>query len=264
MTNKIILLILSVNLLLEAFPPNKPYFNNLLINNGKIKSTLKVKKTDDYNNTIYFDGEVTLTGVIERADHYTMGDIYSELRFYPDKNIDLPFLYYVYNKDYKEFERLDFGVFLYDKNINMPNPINKRFFGVSAVRAEITIKNYYFYGEGDAGMEAYGNIVSFKQLGDIKTVYFTKNYLCDYRKLEYNSKDDYINIRDKENGKILKKDMDNNEALLLYINGDGIDFVSLEDLKKMWLEVFYLPPNIKDGKDAIHGFVHGSQVKIGI
>ncbi|OEJ15168.1 hypothetical protein BFL38_12720 [Brachyspira hampsonii] len=26
-------------------------------------------------------------------------------------------------------------------------------------------------------------------------------------------------------------------------------------------EVYYMPPNAKDGKDAIHGFVHGSQIK---
>ena len=56
--------------------------------------------------------------------------------------------------------------------------------------------------------------------------------------------------------------MINNKAVLLFINGDGIDYVNYEDIETKWLEVFYLPPNAKDEKNAIHGFVHGSQVKI--
>ncbi|KLI28155.1 hypothetical protein SZ48_13490, partial [Brachyspira hyodysenteriae] len=78
------------------------------------------------------------------------------------------------------------------------SPLNKAFLGVSAVRAEVTIREYSFYGEGEAG-EAYGELVNFKLLGDIKTEYFTKD---NYDTLEYNSKDDYVNIRDKANGKI--------------------------------------------------------------
>lgn len=271
---KIILFILSANLLL-AFPPNRAYFNNLLVNNGKIiKNTLKIKKIDSTYSSgkIYFDGEITLTGVLERTDNYDMGDNYSALRFYSDNNIDLPFLYstFSYNiKDYKKFERLNFGVLLDNKNLSLPEPLNKRFLGVSAVRAEVTIRNYHFYGEGEAGREAYGELVSFKVLGDIQTEYFTKdNYNrgdAYYHKLECNFQDDYVNIRDKPNGKIigkiLKSDMINNEGLLLYLNGKGIDYMNFEDFNKKWLEVFYLPPNAKDGKDAFYGFVHGSQVK---
>ena len=109
--------------------------------------------------------------------------------------------------------------------------MNKAFLGVSAVRAEVTIRNYSIYCEGEAGREAYGELVNFKLLGDIKTEYFTKdNSACVYYdagntfyiKLKYNSKDDYVNIRDKPNGKIigkiLKNDMVNNGGLLLEAN----------------------------------------------
>ncbi|WP_176720539.1 hypothetical protein [Brachyspira hampsonii] len=46
---KIILFLLSINLLL-AFPPSEAYFSELLSDNGKvIKNTLKVKKIDGGN-----------------------------------------------------------------------------------------------------------------------------------------------------------------------------------------------------------------------
>ena len=141
--------------------------------------------------------------------------------------------------------------------------MNKAFLGVSAVRAKVTIRNYSFYGEGEAGREAYGELVNFKLLGDIKTEYFTKdNYDRNYYDtLEYNSKDDYVNIRDKANGKvigkILKKDMINNEGLLLLVDING----DLSDWEKNWIEVYYLPPDDNDGKGTIHGFIHGSQIK---
>lgn len=275
---KIILFILSVNLLL-AFPPNNAYFDNLLSDNGKIiKNTLKIKKLDSTYScaTIYFDGEITLTGVLERSTENDMEDIYASLRFYPDNNINLPFLYtthshnikyYKEKEKEKEFARLYFGVLLDDKNVSLPEPLalNKRFLGVSAVRAEVTIRNYHFYGEGEADREAYGELVHFKALGDIQTEYLTKdNYYGGvyYYKLEYNSKDDYVNIRDKPNGKIigkiLKNDMINNDALLLYIvNLEGEDLVSIAN----WVEVLYFPPNAKDERDAFYGFVHASQVK---
>ena len=269
---KIILFLLSINFL-WAFPPDAAHFNELLSDNGKMtKNTLKVKKLDGTYSAakIYFDGEITLTGVLERADDFETNNA---LRFYPDNNIDLPFLFSTDSHnidDYKEFERLDFGILLDDKNVNLPSPLNKAFLGVSAVRAEVTIRNYRFYGEGDAGREAYGDIVGFKALGDVETKYFSKNNYnsgnVSYNELQYNSQDNYVNIRDKANGKIigkiLKRDMIYNGGVLLSINGAGIDYENYRDIETKWLEVFYLPPEAKDGKDAIHGFVHGSQIKL--
>ena len=277
---KIILFLLSINFL-WAFPPSNAYFFELLSDNGKVtKNTLKAYNVESYG-MVYFDGEITLTGVLERSDNYDMGDNYTALRFYPDNNVDLPFLYSSYGMDLTnqgaswdfsgvEFERLYFGVLLENIEVKLPEPLNKRFLGAAAVRAEVTIRNYRFYGEGDAGREAYGDIVGFKALGDVETEYFSKNnynlgYVY-YNELQYNSKDDYVNIRDKANGKIigkiLKRDMIYNGGVLLSINGPGIDYMNYEDIETKWLEVFYLPPEAKDGKDAIHGFVHGSQIKL--
>ena len=272
---KIILFLLSINLL-WAFPPSEAYFSELLSDNGKVtKNTLKVKKLDGTYSAaqIYFDGEITLTGVLERTDNSDVDTIYSALRFYPDNNIDLPFLFSTFSHnidDYKEFERLDFGVLLENIKVKLPEPLNKRFLGTAAVRAEVTIRNYRFYGEGEASREAYGDIVGFKALGDVETKYFSKNNYnvgdVSYNELQYNSQDNYVNIRDKANGKIigkiLKRDMIYNGGVLLSINGEGIDYENYQDIETKWLEVFYLPPEAKDGKDAIHGFVHGSQIKL--
>ena len=269
---KIILFLLSINFL-WAFPPSEAYFSELLSDNGKMtKNTLKVKKLDGTYSAakIYFDGEVTLTGVLERADDFETNNA---LRFYPDNNIDLPFLFSTDSHnidDYKEFERLDFGILLDDKNVNLPSLLNKAFLGVSAVRAEVTIRNYSIFCEGEAGREAYGDLVNIKLLDDVQIEYFSKDNSADvyyyagnsyYIKLEYNSKDNYVNIRDKANGKIigkiLKNDMINNGGLLLLVDING----DLSDWEKNWIEVYYLPPDDNDSKGTIHGFVHGSQIK---
>ena len=79
-----------------------------------------------------------------------------------------------------------------------------------------------------------------------------------YNELEYNSKDDYVNIRDKANGKIigkiLKRDMIYNGGVLLLVDING----DLSDWEKNWIEVYYLPPDDNDSKGTIHGFIHGS------
>ncbi|KLI30734.1 hypothetical protein SZ48_12815, partial [Brachyspira hyodysenteriae] len=64
---------------------------------------------------IHFHGEVTLTGLLERSDDFETNNA---LRFYPDNN-----------DDDKEFVRLDFGILLDDKNVNLPSPLNKAFLG---------------------------------------------------------------------------------------------------------------------------------------
>ncbi len=203
---KIILFLLSINFL-WASPPTEAYFSELLRDNGKVtKNTLKAYNVES-GGMVYFDGEITLTGVLERADNEDMGDNYTALRFYPDNNVNLPFLYassemYLENQgaskygdswDFSgvEFDRLEFGVLLKNIEVKLPEPLNKRFLGVAAVRAEVTIRNYRFYGEGEAAREAYGDIVGFKALGDVETEYFSKNNYnvgdVSYNELQYNS-----------------------------------------------------------------------------
>lgn len=250
---KIILFLLSINFL-WAFPPSEAYFSELLSDNGKVtKNTLKAYNVESYG-MVYFDGEITLTGVLERSDNEDMGNNYTALRFYPDNNVDLPFLYASFEMNLKnqgaskygdswdfsgvEFDRLEFCVLLKNIEVKLPEPLNKRFLGAAAVRAEVTIRNYRFYGEGEASREAYGDIVGFKTLGDVETEYFSKNNYnsgdVHYNELQYNSQDNYVNIRDKANGKIigkiLKRDMIYNGGVLLSINGEGIDYMNYEDI----------------------------------
>ena len=99
-------------------------------------------------------------------------------------------------------------------------------------------------------------------MGDIQIQYSTRDqWIGDgyYQILAYNSKDDYINIRNKANGniigKILKNDIINDNGLLVLIDV-AWDEKLIYHWKTSWIEVYYLPPNAKDGKDAIHGFVH--------
>lgn len=76
--------------MLFAFPSTEAYFSELSSDNGKVtKNTLKAYDVKDF--MLYFNGEITLTGVLERSDNYDMGDNYTALRFYPDNNIDLLF-----------------------------------------------------------------------------------------------------------------------------------------------------------------------------
>lgn len=75
---KIILFFLSINFL-WAFPPSEAYFSELLSDDGKVtKNTLKAYNVESYG-MVYFDGEITLTGVLERSDNYDMGDNYTAL-----------------------------------------------------------------------------------------------------------------------------------------------------------------------------------------
>ena len=229
--------------LLYADHLHYPYFEELLHDkNGKIiKNTLKTAKTNSQTPKTYI-GEITLTGVLERSDTF---EYRNALMFYPDS-----------------YDTELYNIVLDDKHVKLPSPLDKAFFGVSAARAEVTIKNPYSDGE-----DVHGKLVGFKLLGDIQIQYSTRDqWIGDgyYQILAYNSKDDYINIRDKANGKIIGKILKND-----IINGNGllvlIDIAWDEKLIYHWetsrIEVYYLPPNAKDGKDAIHGFVHGSQVK---
>lgn len=136
--------------------------------------------------------------MLERSDAF---EYRNALMFYPDSYVTE-----LYN------------IVLDDKHIKLPSPLDKAFFfGVSATRAEVTIKNPYSDGE-----DVHRKLVGFKLLGDIQIQYSTRDqWIGDgyYQILAYNSKDDYINIRNKANGniigKILKNDIINDNGLLV-------------------------------------------------
>ncbi len=71
-----------------------------------------------------------------------------------------------------------------------------------AARAKVRLKDYRFYGEGDAGHEIYANIECVEILGDVFISSLAYEDLGSLR-LKYKSADSYINLRQSPNGTII-------------------------------------------------------------
>ena len=291
---KLGLIFLAVGFLAQvafAFPP---YFCNgcepHLSNKGVMsKNTLKriTCKNDEMGYALNcFSGEVELTGVVVSAYNYEEGENLFETRFYPDRNLNLPFLYSsrcgeyavkFYGAHYDEktqrfdcsrikFERLHFGVLLKidSKKAFLPKAITDKHLGESGIRAKVRLKDYSFYGEGDAGHEAYATLIEFSPLGKI---YEHNGDEGVFVSLQYGSKDNIVNLRDKPKGNIIAQikagDMrcgvESGEIL-------WVDYPYDTEIKSLpqneWLEVFYLAPNAKKPQEAIYGYIHSSQLKV--
>lgn len=230
----------------------EPKFKEFWKNNGTMSpSSLTLSRCGDM---ICADEEITLTGVLENAE------------FFPDKNLDLPFLYNTFDMvgvdnngnlyDVKEkdlskakFERLNFSLSLDESEVKSPSSF-ERIRGVASMRAEIRIKKYSFLGEGEAGRSANAILISVKPLSEEKFAYFSVQNVSSC--LEYNSKDDYINIRQKPKGSVIGQILAKDKAK---------SFIYGFDEKAGWHEILYFPPNIINSKNAIRGFVHKSQLK---
>lgn len=195
-----------------AFPPDMTS-THLLSHEGEIiSSTLQPAYAQ--RGRIVFVGQITLTGVLERSDNYDMGEYSDSLRFYPDSNLSLPFMYNSfpplddsYNKqiwqqsikDYKTkditfetklpitdpklfstlFKRLKFGVLLTNRDIllpKLPKDMQERIYGTSALRVRITLTDYRLYGEGDAGGEAEAKAIDILPLGNVEQTYEKLSY----------------------------------------------------------------------------------------
>ncbi len=266
-----------------AFPPDMVN-SNLLSDNGVLKeNSLTPIKSESL--TIIFGGEIVLSGVLERVNAYEEGEITDSFRFYPDKNLTkyIPFVYYnigayIERLDFSDqnlkqikFEPIPFGIALKMGNLT-PKSLSKRIFGTSSMRVEVQLKEYGFYSEGDAGRDAWATLVSIKELGK---AYYTYNkvpnfeldgFSCDCYPLLYNSKDDYVNLRESPNGtiitRILKQDMLSNGAVLVTADVDYPQCDTTQNPPSCagWIKVWYFPPHARDGRDGILGVVHGSQI----
>ena len=270
-----------------AFPPDfcdecKPYLSNKGVMS---KNTLKHKPCMDNEsirvNLGCFSGEVELTGVVVSAYNNEEEANIFETRFYPDKNLDLPFLPSGFcdggvfdekmqgldcSKVKVKFERLDFGVLLKidSKKVFLPKAIADKHLGESRIRAKVRLKDYSFYGEGEAGHEAYATLIEFSPLGKVYEHYEDGG---EFISLKYGSKDSVVNLRDKPNGNIIaqirRKDMrcgaENDEIFWVDYPPD----TKIEKLpQNKWLEVFYYPLNAKKPQEAIYGYIHSSQLKL--
>lgn len=255
------------------------------------KNTLKNKMCENdskFINMGCFSGEVELTGAVVSAYNHEYEANVFEVRFYPDTNLDLPFLYVsfcdatdkergaVFDEATRswdcsnvklKFERLHFGVALKidTKKVFLPKEITNKHLGENGIRAKVRLKDYGFFGEGDAGGDAWATLVEFSPLGEM---YEISKDDGDFAILDYKSKDSFINLRDKPRGNIITQIQ---KSDILYGKGKNLtkgqiwatfskyacfDKSALDE----WIEVFYLPPEATKPQEAIYGYIHKSQI----
>lgn len=255
--------------------------NESLLNN-KGKMTLNTLIPNYGNkNSLHFDGEVDLTGVLEKRLVINRPDGgYYEFRFYPDNNLSLPYSSKPHllgtkienpeNEDFdwdytkakiKDFnERLESGVLIRSGHLllvdfKLPSEMQREIFGAIAVRVKVTLDYYQILAYNDYKLAA-ASIERLTADDFVKTYYYKAGDGDKDMKMLYNSKDSYVNLRRSPNGEIITaiqaKDMKGffQKAYIYYMGWhDG------------WYGVYYLPPNALDGKDAIYGYIHKSQIK---
>ncbi|WP_304207568.1 hypothetical protein [Helicobacter canis] len=231
----------------------------------------------DGTEEVSFGGEVELTGVLEKGYEGEMEGSQISLRFYPDKNLALPFLYdSLMGVD--ELKKIDFtkhrenrAVLIRNaRELTLPGELgmDKKIFGIVAARAKVRLKHYRFYGEGEAGHEIYANIERVEILSGISISPLAYEDLGSLR-LKYKSADSYINLRQSPNGTIITqikrervaKDFgggaSNEAGARLYYAGESLSARSKGSAQdSAWLGVFYFPNGTKS---PIFGYIHESQ-----
>lgn len=230
----------------------------------------------DGTEEVSFGGEVELTGVLEKGYEGEMEGSQISLRFYPDKNLALPFLYHSL-MGVDELKKIDFtkhrenrAVLIRNaRELTLPGELgmDKKIFGIVAARAKVRLKHYRFYGEGEAGHEIYANIERVEILSGISISPYED---LGSLRLKYKSADSYINLRQSPNGTIITqikrervaKDFgggaSNEAGARLYYAGESLSARSKGSAQdSAWLGVFYFP---NGAKSPIFGYIHESQV----
>lgn len=153
--------------------------------------------------------------------------------------------------------------------------------GVRYLKTSFGTDNFRYYdGEGAQSMSV-SKIIPITPVKKVYSNYTPPSDDCSYycfiddiivSMYRYTSKDNYVNIRQTPKGAIIgqiqKSDMQKPKpqrgAILgasCYKLRDEADPVDCPDVNG-WYEVFYFPPGEHDGKDAIHGYIHKSQIKV--
>lgn len=227
---------------------------------------------------VSFAGEMELTGVLEKGYEGEMEGSQMSLRFYPDTNLKLPFLYHSFIS-IDELKKIDFtkhrenrSVLIHNaRELTLPGELgmDKKIFAIVAARAKVRLKHYRFYGEGDAGHEIYANIERVEILSGISISPLAYEDLGSLR-LKYKSTDSYINLRQSPNGTIITQikrecvakdfggEASSEAGARLYYAGESLSARSKGSTQdSAWLGVFYFP---NGAKSPIFGYIHGSQV----
>ncbi len=256
--------------------------NSLRHQNTAYHSALTQKNIDDRDKRgivrINYNGEITLSGVIQMYLHQeNEGNLFQSLTFYPDIQASSPLPYYG-DEDYEYYTGIRLIADMKDDDFIEAKQIfgdnisinDKDILGGIAIRAMITLQDYYAVNEGDTSFDngVYAKIKpqSLKLLSNSKRWFLSKgmaySYFQEQLLLFPISKDSYINLRQSPNGKILTQiqktdilepcEYKENKGLILNLGQDSTN--------PKWLKVAYIPPEAKDTSKAIYGVIHESQV----
>lgn len=252
------------------------HFQDMLSNQTSHNNTLqKDKETID---KIYYKGTITLSGVIEWQMYQEEADFYWRLVFFPDVSNALPrlfeddtqaiFLNDTLKRD-MEFQKNSF-LQIYNVLQDTLNQTDEYILGGIAIRATLTLKNYYIEksldNEADTKYYATAKIDSIQTSDNVKKWYINKDILPSEYLLFPITKDSYINLRESPNGKILQaiqKDTIVNDCNMRgnELQNQGILlFLGKDPTNPKWLKVAYIPKEASDTSKAIYGVIHESQV----
>lgn len=134
---------------------------------------------------------------------------------------------------------------------------------------------------------ATGNSIQIKNIKILKKISENPSQKKDYADNEYykvtlNTSDNYVNLRNKPNGKILAQIFTKDKENIKLINLSNmlwslnkisewqrqigykqkLDFQDSQKLGQEWVKVLYFPPNVQKIKDAKIGYIHKSQIEI--
>lgn len=265
---------------------------------SKLKEIKCQSKEDLDEGYICFEGELEVSGMLVREESKFGDIVYLVL----DKNFHLPARWFGKPSSAE-------AVLLTADNTLLPQPLQKRTLGGVGIMAKIKIKDYkYLHKYGYMNNDLYTK-ATLIEATPFSNAEYIQSYIHRYYEWEgcvddrhdcyylgkynhfkddigsgfslltmhYNSKDSFVNLRDKPNGnviaKIYAKDMRcGKEKGRIYL-ADKSDEL-LEQLmrgKKEWVKVFYLPNieimqdrnvNFIDVSKAIFGYIHSSQLKV--
>lgn len=252
------------------------HFQDMLSSQTSYNSTLqKDKETTD---KIYYKGTITLSGVLEWQMYREEVDFYWRLVFFPDVPSALPRLFeydtqaIFINDALKRDMEFQKNSFLQIYNV-LPNQLNQAdeyILGGIAIRATLTLENYYIEkhldSEADTRYYAIAKIDSIQTSDNVKKWYINKDILPSEYLLFPITKDSYINLRESPNGKILQaiqKDTIVNDCNMRgnELQNQGILlFLGKDPTNPKWLKVAYIPKEASDTSKAIYGVIHESQV----
>lgn len=235
--------------------PINPEFKSLLRNDGVMeKNTLKLKNVP----MIQANGELIVTGVLVAG--------LDRLTFYPDKNLknvlfDVNEIFNCKSNCGAIKPSANYPIEVLGDDNLIAKALGERIYGTQAVRVKAHFSQ--FGHEADSSYLVLKNAFT---LTPVKKTYMTydPNYNEFAEELGYGSKDSYVNIRQTPKGAIVgqiqKTDFQKSsfQRGIIVCNAKAFQGCNVVN---GWYEVFYFPPGVRHGKDAIHGYIHKSQIK---